>query len=186
MKKIFFTTLLLFVSLLPNQSHAAYDEFCGIGANRNASYGCDPFWMDWSTNDGFNKSTTFIVQTADADYISGFRVHYYLELSCIKRQLSVAVYSLDFGMYPDANLYSNGSGQVKFDNSKPRNFNYKRTRDLESLVLSDPKSFIRSFIKSNSSVSFKIPTLDGYSIPTFLKLDFNQYAKQLKRAGCNF
>ena len=166
--------------------NAEFDNYCGLGAVKNSDGSCTPFWMDWSSNDGFAKETQFIIQTADTEYLSGYSSHLYLAFTCIKRKLSVEVFATEFPIFPDANLYGNGVAQVKFDNGKPRNIGYRRTSNLESLFLRDAKTFTKSFSKAKSAVTFKIGNSDGYVLPTFQKLDFSTVAKNLKRAGCSF
>jgi hypothetical protein len=187
-KRFLLVTLSLFLvsAVHPALANASFDDYCGIGAETNSDGTCSPFWADWSSNDGFVKETQFIIQTADKEYFSGYSSHLYLALTCAKKKLSVEVFALDFPIFPDANLYGNGIAQVKFDVGKPRNIKYKRTSDLESLVLSDAKGFLKSFAKARTSVTFKIGNSDGYVIPTFLKLNFPVVAKQIKKAGCTF
>lgn len=178
--------MVLIVGIQPGFANAAFDDNCGIGALKNADSSCSPFWMDWSSNDGFVKETQFIIQTAATEYLSGYSSHLYLSFTCSKKKLSVEVFATEFPIFPDANLYGNGTAQVKFDGGKPRNVKYKRSSNLESLFISDAKSFASSFAKSKSVVAFKIGNSDGYVLPTFMKLDFPVYAKQLKNAGCSF
>jgi hypothetical protein len=178
--------LALILGMQPGFANAAFNDNCGIGAVKNADSSCSPFWMDWSSNDGFVKETQFIIQTADTEYLSGYSSHLYLAFTCSKKKLSVEVFATEFPIFPDANLYGNGTAQVKFDGGKPRNVKYIRSSNLESLFISDAKSFTSSFAKSKSSVAFKIGNSDGYVLPTFMKLDFPVYAKQLKKAGCAF
>lgn len=178
--------MVLIVGIQPGSANAAFDDNCGIGAVKNADSSCSPFWMDWSSNDGFVKETQFIIQTAATEYLSGYSSHLYLSFTCSKKKLSVEVFATEFPIFPDANLYGNGTAQVKFDGGKPRNVKYKRSSNLESLFISDAKSFASSFAKSKSVVAFKIGNSDGYVLPTFMKLNFVGYADKLKRAGCTF
>ena len=153
-------------------ANASFDDICGLGAVKNADGSCSPFWMDWSSNDGFVKETQFIIQTADTEYLSGYSSHLFLSLTCSKKKLSVEVFSTEFPIFPDANLYGSGIAQVKFDGGKPRSVKYRRSSNLESLFLSDPKSFVSSFAKAKSVVAFKIGNSDGYVLPIFMRLDF--------------
>jgi len=175
---------ILFSAVQSGNANASFDDYCGIGAETNSDGSCSPYWMDWSSNDGFAKETQFIIQTAEKEYFSGYSSHLFLALTCSKRKLSVEVLALDFPIFPDANLYGNGTALVKFDGGKPLNIKYKRSSNLESLFLSDAKSFVKSFAKAGSSVSFKIGNSDGYVLPVFMKLDLPVVVKQLKKAGC--
>lgn len=178
--------IFLMTSIRIGSVNAEFDNYCGIGAVKNSDASCSPFWMDWSSDDGFVKETQFIIQTADTEYLSGYSSHLYLAFTCTKRKLSVEVFATEFPIFPDANLYGNGVAQVKFDNGKPRSVGYRRTSDLESLVLRDARTFAKSFSKAKSAVTFKIGNSDGYVLPTFQKLDFSIVAKSLKSAGCSF
>ena len=188
MKKFLCIPILIFLVLSTQieMVNAEFDNYCGLGAVKNSDGSCTPFWMDWSSDDGFVKEAQFIIQTADTEDLSGYSSHLYLAFTCTKRKLSVEVFATEFPIFPDANLYGNGVAQVKFDNGKPRNVGYRRTSNLESLFLRDAKTFAKSFSKAKSAVTFKIGNSDGYVLPTFQKLDFSMVAKNLKSAGCSF
>lgn len=188
-KKFLCVPILMFLvlSTQTKMANAEFDNNCGIGAVKSSDGSCTPFWMDWSSNDGFVKETQFVIQTADTEYLGGYSSHLYLAFTCSKKRMSVEVFATEFPIFPDVNLYGNGIAQVKFDGGKPRNITYKRSSNLESLFISDVKSFARSFAKSKSFVTFKIGNLDGYILPTFFKKsNFAGYANKLKSAGCSF
>ena len=186
MKKALSASIVSLVAFISFAS-SANANYCDIGYDYNASTNsCDPYWMDFSENDGFTSYIQLGVQSSNKGFDSGFAITYWLELICEKRKLSVRVYGDPLGLYADTNLYGNGSGQVKFDNGQPKTIKYKRTSDLEGIWLSDARGFVRGLMKSGSSVSFKIFGINGPHIATFPKGDVGSYAKLLRNKGCSF
>lgn len=166
---------------------SANASYCDIGYSYNASTNsCDPYWMDFSSNDGFTSYVQLAVQSSNKGFDSGFAITYWLELICEKKKLYVHVYGDPLGLYADTNLYGNGSGQVKFDNGKVRTARYERSDNFEGIWLSDARGFVKNLMKAKNSVSLKISGINGPHIATFPKGDVASYAKLLRNRGCNF
>jgi hypothetical protein len=79
-----------------------------------------------------------------------------------------------------------GSGQVKFDKASPKKFNFWLQKDFDGIELKDPKNFMRSLVKVRETFSFKIPTVDGYSVVTYKKSNLLEFRPEFARAGCKF
>ena len=86
--------MVLIVGIQPGFANAAFDDNCGIGALRNADNSCSPFWMDWSSNDGFVKETQFIIQTAATEYLSGYSSHLYLSFTLRSLPADISAFHL--------------------------------------------------------------------------------------------
>lgn len=186
MKKLLSVSVISLVAFISFAS-SANANYCDIGYSYNASTNsCDPYWMDFSENDGFTSYVQLAVQSSNKGFDSGFAITYWLELICEKRKLSVRVTGDPLGLYADTNLYGNGSGQVKFDNGKVLSIKYQRSSDLESIWLTDAKGFVKNLMKARNSVSFKISGINGPHIATFPKGDVGSYAKLLRNRGCSF
>ncbi len=184
MKKLVFVLSTMIATVLPVAS-PANALTCELGYGLNPATGtCSPVWLDWSSNDGFTKYAQLGVISSNSDYRSGIRVNYYLDIICIAKRLSVHIYSGPLGIYADANIYGNGSGQVKFDNRKPSSFKYERDKDMDGVWVSDASAFMKKFMTAKSTVSFKILGIDGPAIATFPKTDFNYGISSLRENGC--
>lgn len=185
---LLFTALVL--TALPQAAKAEYGDPCGINEGLGYTYDpqtrvCTPYWMDFSDDDGFDSIVQLGVQSVEMRYISGIDVVYWLEVLCVNKKFSVLYYSAPIGMYPDTNLYGNGTGQVKFDNGKPRNIKYARTKSFDGISITDGKAFVRSLMNARNSVSIKVYGIDGPAVATFPKGDFASYLYLFRSAGCS-
>ena len=160
---------------------------CEVGYELNpATNTCEPFWLDFSGNDGFTRTVQVAILSSNNSYSSGFKTTYYLEVICQARKLSVIFYSGPIGLYADANLYGNGTGQVKFDNARPLKLRYQRSSDLEGVYFTDAKNFVKRLAKARSNVSVKVFGIDGPAIGTFPKANFSSYVNKIRSGGCRF
>jgi hypothetical protein len=184
MKKIIFALAVITV-IIPTTQSVSNAYSCDLGYSYNsATNTCDPYWMDFSGNDGFTKYAQLGIQSSNTGYENGISIKYWLEVLCIKKQLLVHVYSDPIGMYANTNIYGYGAGQIRFDNQKPTVFKYERDDNFEGVYATDARSFVTKLIKAKSSVSFKILGINGPSIATFPKSDFAVYVQSLRSMGC--
>jgi hypothetical protein len=190
MKKLLLATiisLIVFIAFSVSANARMHSSYCDIGYSYNvATNTCEPYWLDFSEDDGRNSYVQLGVQSSNKGYENGFMLTYWLEVICVKQNLLVRVYNYPFGLYANASLYGAGSGQVKFDNTQPKTVKYQRTYDDAGVWLSDARGFVRGLMKSNSSVSFKIFGTNGPHIATFPKGNVGSYEQLLRKKGCNF
>ena len=158
---------------------------CDYGYEYNsATNSCDPYWMDFSNDDGFTKYSQLAIQSSNSGYQNGISIKYWLEVICERKQLSVHLYGDPLGIYANTNLYGYGSGQVKFDGQKPTTLKYQRDDNFDGVWLSDANGFVKKLVKAKSLVSFKILGINGPSIATFPKSNFGVYLQSLRSMGC--
>jgi hypothetical protein len=147
----------------------------------SATETCRPYpWSYEYFDDGFDKYFSISMETYDRgsdSYGAGPDV----QIFCDKRKLEVYVWA----EYADGLGWS-GSGQVKFDSASSKKISYQLQKDFDGIVLKDPKTFMSSLAKAKSTFGFKIPTVDGYATPTYLKGNLLEYRSMFAKAGCKF
>lgn len=136
-------------------------------------------WTEDDRNDGFNKSIGITISSdEDDEFANDFSS---IGIFCSKRKFEVFVY-VDFAR----SVGWSGSGQIKFDNGKPKNLPYTLMRSFESVYLNDSQGFVRNFVKSKNKVTLKIPTVEGTKILAYPKADLLTHRAKFKKAGCSF
>ncbi len=186
-----FTTLILVVFLSVPVPVQAEDE-CGFGFQNFSLFSLDgeteldpeekcrpTTWMFDKENDGFSKWIAVSMYPDEEDpNTDGFSS---VKIYCEKKKISVYVWV----EYADSVGWS-GTGQVKFDNGSAKKFSYYLQKDLDGIVLKDPKSFMTNLVKAKKKFAFKIPNVDGYETLVYPKGNILEYRKIFAKAGCKF
>lgn len=188
MKKVL---IVLIFSLLNLASPAFAKDGCGVGKYGDSIYDettdeyvdvCqDSKWEVETKNDGFTSYFSIIMYPDEDDANATAGPESYLQVYCMKKQISVYVWV----EYADSFGFS-GSGQYRFDAGKSSTFKYTLQKDMDGVVLNETKSFMANFVKAKRSVSFKIPTVDGYELGVYPKADLLNYRKTFAAKGCKF
>lgn len=137
-------------------------------------------WQYDYFDDGFDKYFSISMETYDRASDS-FGAGPDVQIFCDKRKIEVYVWT----KYADGLGWS-GSGQVKFDTASAKKISYQIQKDFDGIALKDSKSFMSSLVKAKSTFGFKISTVDGYEIPTYLKGNLLEYRSMFAKAGCKF
>lgn len=134
-KKTILISLVAIIMSVPLAQVKASAYSCDYGYEFNSTTNsCDPYWMDFSGNDGFTKYTQLGIQSSNSGYDSGISIKYWLEVICQHKQLLVHLYGDPLGIYANTNLYGYGSGQVKFDNQKTYGVEISKRRQFRRRV----------------------------------------------------
>jgi hypothetical protein len=136
-------------------------------------------WSYSKNNDGFSKYFSISMSPDDEDLnTNGYSS---VEIFCNNKRIEVYVWV----EYADSVGWS-GFGQVRFDSGNPKKFSYFLQKNLDGIVLKDPKTFMKNLVNTKRKFAFKIGNTDGYEVLVYPKGNLLEYRSIFKKAGCIF